>query len=177
VVGSAEPSGIVTQAGASTGSFAEEGNINRQTSLAGVGNGADTTDDVLFTYTMPANAFDQAGRGVAVTGYGKLAANGNNKRVKIFFGATVVADSGVVTGNAVGWQLSADVFKVGAAGSNTQTAQGQSIVGTTHGGVNVPPAPTETESGAIVIKVTGASPTTGAANDVLGNFFQVNFMN
>jgi len=144
---------------------------------AGVGNGADTTDDVLFTYSLPASAFDQAGRGVCVTAYGKLAANGNNKRVKLWFGATVVADSGVSTGNAVGWQLSADVFKVGAVGSNTQTAQGQSIVGGTHGGVNVPPAPTETESGAIVVKVTGASPTTGAANDVLANFFQVNFMN
>jgi hypothetical protein len=177
VLGSAEPAGIVTQAGASTGSFAEEGNINRQMSLAGVGNGADTTDDVLFTYSLPASAFDQAGRGVCVTAYGKLAANGNNKRVKLWFGATVVADSGVSTGNAVGWQLSADVFKVGAVGSNTQTAQGQSIVGGTHGGVNVPPAPTETESGAIVVKVTGTSPTTGAANDVLANFFQVNFMN
>lgn len=162
---------------AASGNFGAEGNLSCQSSIAGVGNAADTTDDVLFTYTLPANALDKAGRAITITAIGKLAANGNNKTIKIFFGATVVATSGVVTGNATGWQLQADVSKVGAAGANTQIGQGQSIVGTAHGGVNVPVAPTEVESGAIVIKVTGASGTTGAANDVLGQFFQVNWQN
>lgn len=167
----------VLNAGAGAATMGFEGNASMQQSLTGVGNTADTTDDVLFTYSLPASSFDVAGRALTVTAFGKLAANGNNKRMKIWFGATAVADSGVVTGNGVGWQLQADIAKVGAAGANTQIGQGQSIVGTTHGGVNVPQTPTETESGAIVIKVTGASGTTGAANDVLGQFFQVNFQN
>lgn len=165
-------------AGASVnGNFGSEGNLSKQVSVAGVGNAADTTDDVLFTYTLPAGALDAAGRALTITAFGKFAANGNNKNVKIWFGASVVALTGVVTTNAGGWQLQAEVTKAGVAGANTQVAQGQNIVAATHGGVNVPVAPTEVESGPIVIKVTGASSTTGAANDILGQFFQVNFMN
>jgi hypothetical protein len=167
----------LTAGASTTGQFGGEGNLSCQASSAGVGNAADTTDDVLFTYTLPANALDQAGRALTITACGKFAANGNNKTVKLWFGATTVISTGVVTDNATGWQLQAEVTKFGAANSNTQIAQGQQIHGTTHGGVNVPVTPTETENGPIVIKVTGASGTTGAANDVLGQFFQVNWMN
>jgi hypothetical protein len=159
------------------GSFGGEGNVSMQQSLAGVGNAADTTDDTLFTYTLPASAFDVAGRSITVTAFGKFAANGNNKTVKLFFGASTIATTGVLTTNAGGWQIQAEIVKVGAAGANTQIAQGQFIAAATHGGVNVPVTPTEVESGPIVIKVTGASPTTGAASDVVGQFFQVNVMN
>jgi hypothetical protein len=151
--------------------------LSSQGSLAGVGNLADTTDDVLFTYTLPANALDKAGRAITVTAYGKYAANANNKTVKLWFGATTIATTGVQAANGTGWQLQADVTKLGVVGANTQIAQGQNMVGAAHGGVNVPVTPTEVESGAIVIKVTGASGTTGAANDVLGQFFQVNWQN
>jgi hypothetical protein len=172
-----DSTGAFIAGGSTTGLFAGEGNLSSQLSVAGIGNGADTTDDVLFTYTLPAGALDVQGRAITITAYGKLGATANNKNVKLWFGATVVATTGVVATNTGGWQLQADVAKVGAAGSNTQIAQGQNIVAATHGGVNIPPAPTEVESGPIVIKVTGASSTTGAANDVLGQFFQVNWQN
>lgn len=177
VAAGVDQSGGFVAGASSNGNFSSEGNLSCQASVAGVGNGADTTDDVLFTYTLPANAFDKPGRAISIVAVGKFAANGNNKTVKLFFGASTLVTTGVLTSNATGWQLQAEVTKAGAAGSNTQISQGQFIQGTTHGGVNVPVAPTEVESGPIVIKVTGASGTTGAANDVLGQIFQVNFMN
>lgn len=170
----ADVAGVVDAVGtigaAVTGALTPDGIISQQVSLAGVGNAADTTDDVLFTYSMPANAFDKAGRGVEITAFGKYAANGNNKTVKLWFGATVVATTGVVTTNNNGFMITARVFKAGAVASNTQIGQS---------GTNIalPTTPTETESGAIVIKLTGASGTTGAANDVIGQNMQVKFLN
>jgi hypothetical protein len=182
--------GSATAPSGGGGSMRTTGNLTAQASAAGQGNGADTTDDVLFTYALPANALDIAGRQVTVTAAGKFAANGNNKRVKIWWGTTtqtvgaavvggtLIADSGVVTTNAGGWAASVQVQKYGAAGSNTQIATAAQIAaGTTHLGTAVPVALTATENAVINITVTGSSPTTGAANDVLGQQFDIAFNN
>ena len=202
-----EPSNMLTQFGScafgsANGFFTEEGNIYRAESLAGVGNGADTTDDILFGIVLPANAFDQAGRGLNITAFGQTGATTNNKRVKIFVGCTftggtltngvqvggtasggtVIADTGAwvngtTANNNVGWNLFTSIYKVGSANSNTQLAQGQAILGLTHGGCTSVLKPTLTENAVINIAVTGSSYTTGAASDVLCNSFAVNAMN
>ena len=163
--------------GAGTAATGLEGNINRQTSLAGVGNAADTTEDVLFTYSLPANSLSVSGKGLEIKAFGTFAANGDAKRAQISFGSTVVADTGATNANGGGWMLEAMVFKTGAVGSNTQISQGQSAIGSTHGGCTTVGTPTESESGAITVKVTGASTGSGQANDVLCNFFSINAMN
>jgi hypothetical protein len=100
----------------------------------------------------------------------------------IVTGGSVIADTGpwtngTVPNNKVGWQLTANVFKYGAAGSNTQYAQGTAILGGIHGGIGSPVFSNAAESGAIVIAVTGSSYTTGATNDVVATWFEVNAMN
>jgi hypothetical protein len=131
---------------------------------------------------VPASSFDVAGRGLCITAEGTTAQTNNDKRVKLWFNATIAA--GIVTGgsviadtgpwtngtvpnNKVGWQLTANVFKYGAAGSNTQYAQGTAILGGIHGGIGSP----------VFIAVTGSSYTTGATNDVFATWFEVNAMN
>jgi hypothetical protein len=163
------------------------GNLNVQVVAAGNGNGADTTDDVLMVFTLKAGALDVAGRQVNILATGKTGATGNNKQFKIYWGCTsavvgsavsggtAIAASGVVTTNNGGWQASAQVTKYGAAGSNTQIAQGATIAGATHGGVNAPVSLTAAENADIIIAVTGASGTTGAANDVLCMMLDVSF--
>lgn len=159
------------------------------------GNGADTTDDILGGFVLPAGAFDVAGRGLDLTFAGKFAANGNNKQIKVWLnptmaGQTVTAGiisggtvsgvgtgasllaSGVLTSNAVGWEVMVALRKFGAAASNTQYAQATSIFGTT-ATIVAPTFPTQTESAAMSIVVTGSSSTTGAALDVLLNFLEV----
>lgn len=176
---------------ASTPGFVRTGgNASVQISAAGQGNGADTTDDVLFTYALPASALDIAGRQVTITAAGKFAATANNKRVKLWWGTTtqtvgaavaggtLIADSGVVTTNNGGWTASVQVSKYGAAGSNTQIAtNAQVVAGTSHLGTAVPVALTAAENGVINITVTGSSSTTGAANDVLGQLLDIAFNN
>jgi hypothetical protein len=187
-----EPSNILTLFGGGSGAFHSGGNLTRLVGNPLAGNSADTTDDVLASYVLPASSFDVAGRGLCITAQGSTGPTTNNKRVKLWFNATisggtvgtgtVIADTGAWTNpptpnNNVGWQLTANVFKYGAAGSNTQYAQGSAILGGVHGGIGMPIFATATEAGAIVIAVTGSSYTTGAANDVVATLFEVNAMN
>lgn len=183
------PSAIQTYFGGGLGSFPEEGNISRQISAAGINPGATAADNVLAVYSIPANSFDAAGRGLIIQALGSFAANGNNKTVKIIFnpatavvgstvggGGTTVATTGVSAGNGVGWQLGANIFKYGALGSNTQfTVQTAAIVGTALGGIGVPVNAAAVESAAILIAVTGNAATT--ATDIIFNFLEVNAMN
>jgi hypothetical protein len=155
---------VINAGAVGTGSFAPMGRINSQFSVAGIGNAADLTDDTLFTFALPASSLDVVGRGVIVEAFGKFAANGNNKTVKIFFGSAVVT-SGVQVGNNVGWRLRLELYK---QASNVQIGSGWGQAGTTVFAVPVPINGAEADTNTITIKVTGASPTTGAANDVLG---------
>jgi hypothetical protein len=62
-------------------------------------------------------------------------------------------------------------------GASAQIGSGFGMAGSTPFPVPVPLIGTEVTTGAIVLKVTGASPTTGAANDVLGHGMSVFFVN
>lgn len=186
------PSKMLTYFGGGTGTILGDGNLNRQIGNPLAGNNADTTDDVLASYALPASSLDVAGRGLCITAQGNTGATTNDKRIKLWCNATisagvvtggsVIADtgpwvSGTIPNNNVGWQLTANVFKYGATDSTTQYAQGTVILGGTHGGIGLPIFPTGVESGAIVFAVTGSSYTTGAANDVVATWFEVNAMN
>lgn len=146
---------------------------SQQQSNAGIGNAADTTDDTLFTYALPANALNVAGKSIGITAWGKTAANGNNKTIKVKFGGTTVLTSGVVTSNNLAWYAYCEVVKTA---SNAQVIFSILQIGTTISVQTVTTA-TETDTAAINVTVTGASGTTGAANDVLGNNLTVEFGN
>jgi len=186
------PSTINTQFGNSLATFLEEGNVNRQ--VPGVTGalkpGATGADNVIAAYSLPANAFDQVGRGLTFTAAGNFAANGNTKQCKLIvnpasavIGATVgaggitIADTAAVTQNSGAWVLMGSLFKRGILGSNTQVAVPGGVVlsGSHIGATNLCQEVTATESGAILIAVTGNATT--AVTDILLAFFEVNAMN
>jgi len=181
----------------------EEGNIYRAVGNPLGSNAADTTDDILGGWVLPAGCLDVAGRGLLINAQGMTGATTNNKRFKIFVNPTMtgqtvaangaisgghvtagtpVVDSGVwVNGttpnSAVGWNAVLDLFKYGAAGSNTQYSQGSPILGALHGGVNPAQMLTLAENAPISIVVTGSSYTTGAAADMILQLLEINAMN
>lgn len=165
---------VVNAGAVGSASFEPEGALSNQFSVAGIGNGADTTDDILFSYTLPPNSLDAAGRALIIDAFGDFAANTHNKTVKIFFGASLVFTSGVQTGNGVGWWARLLVTKTGAS---AQIGVGTGAAGTTVFAVPLALIGSEVDTSAIVIKVTGASPTTGAAADVLGHGMLTRFIN
>jgi hypothetical protein len=149
--------------------------------VTGVSPGATGNDNVIGVFSLPANTFDIANRGIQIAAQGRFATNTNTKQVKIWFnattavlgsaitGGTTVGDSGAQTGSNVGWMITSGVYKYGAAGSNTQNGQcdGGWIGGTHLGGgaSNLPMFTTAVESGAIIIAVTGNCTTT--ATDIV----------
>lgn len=145
------------------------GLMNAQT--GSVGNAADTTDDTLFSFILPANWLAAIGTnsGLRIKVWGTSAANGNNKTFKLFFGSVTAISSGVVTINAKSWHLMATVLR---SGVSTQKILGEG----TSDAVDLSDSAqdgTEDETAAITVKATGASGTTGAANDLLGKGFVV----
>lgn len=184
-----EPSSNLEQFGAGAATVLAEGNINRQISAAGINPGATGADNVLTFFSIPANSFDISGRGIGITAQGSFAATANTKQVKLIFnpatavvgstvgaGGTTVADSGAVATNNLGWSLQANVFKYGANGSNTQIGlHQQAQIGNAVANLLKPSLITATESGAILVAVTGNATT--AASDIVFNFLEVNAMN
>jgi hypothetical protein len=184
-----EPSNNLEQFGAGTGTMLSEGNIFRQISSAGVSPGATGADNVLAVFVIPANSFDVANRGITITAQGKFGATANSKDVKIIFnpstaavgstvgaGGTTISDSGVVVTNGGGWSLQANVFKYGAAGSNTQIGlHQQAQVGAAVAAMLAPSLITAVESATILVAVTGNATT--ATSDLVFNFLEVNAMN
>ena len=188
----AEPSNMLSFFGGGSGMLLAEGSLDRQLGNPLAGNSGDAADDVLASYTLPRSSLDAARRGLRITAKGRTGPTSNDKRVKLWFDAkifdgvvidgSVIADSGawldaITPNNNVGWQLDSNVFKLGAAGANTQYAQGWAILGETHCGIGLPVFPTAVEAGAIVIALTGSSYTAAAAYDLVANWFEVSAMN
>ena len=163
------------------------GNANYQTSSAGVSPGATGADNVVAVYTLPASAFDKAGRVATIQAWGSFASNGDSKTIKIFMGCTAavvgstvsggtaIASTGSVATNGGGWAIAANVAKYGAAGSNTQQAiHSQAQVGAAVSALLAPQNLTITESGAIIVAVTANTTT---ATDVVFNAFELTWSN
>jgi hypothetical protein len=186
--GGTDPNNTQVQAGSSTALIRSAGNINTQVVAAGVIPGATGADNVLAVFSLPANFFDGlagTNRGISITAQGKFAATANNKQVKIIFnpatavvgstvgaGGTTVADTGVVATNNLGWSVQANIFKTGAAGSNTQLAlHQQAQAGSTVGPLLAPTATAAVENAPILIAITGNATT--VASDIVFNFLEI----
>lgn len=168
-----KPPPTISEGAVGTGTLLPMGAASNQGQTGGVGNGANTTDDILFSYTLPANSLDTIGRGIIIEAYGGFAANAHDKTVKIFFGSATVFTTGVVTAVGTAWFIRANITNTGA---NSQVAGGFGIDGSTIIATEVT-LPAQVTSTPILITLTGASPTTGAANDVVGYGFTVEFLN
>lgn len=164
----------------------EDGNIAVNISSAGVSPGATGADKILAILTIPASGFDIANRGVSIMAAGN-APNANSKTIKIIVnptapvlgatvsGGTTIATTGASTATG-GWNIQANIFKYGAAGSNTQIAIHEAAqIGPTVSALVAPSLTTFPENATITVVITGNSSTTNG--DVVYNFGQIFAMN
>lgn len=132
--------------------------------VGSVGTTAVTTEEVLQTYTLPANTLSQAGQSLRVTCPFTTGATANNKTVKLYFGASVISTP-TYAGNAQVGRLSFMVTRTAAA---TQKFFGSGMAGT--GSLTpvaeVYTAGTDALTAGVVIKCTGTNGT-AAANDII----------
>lgn len=143
---------------------------------ASVGNTNDTSEDTLFTYTLPASTLAAAGDKIHIVVGSRWAANAHTKTLKLYFGSQVLYTA---TGTNSGYSISTD-FYVNKTGSSTQQINGTLTESTTNtlsatGVVAYAYTTAETDTAGIIIKVTGKTGT-AAANDVICDQFYVEFL-
>lgn len=161
-----------TYFGGGTGTLAESGNVNVQVGNPLANPAGITNDYVLAVYSLPASSLSAAGKGIEITAGGNLGNDSQTKRIKIIInptaavagsiisGGTTVGDTGSVTQANVGWVLQSQMYKYGAAGSNTQIVQFlDGSVGTANLGVGLASSITANEAAAILLAVTGNATT------------------
>lgn len=150
------------------GGMLAAGGGNAYVNLTTAGNGADTTEDTLFTVNLPANTLDVVGRSIWIQAFGNITnAAVTTKTAKVYFGTSITTSTSLGTGVGGNWSIFIEVYK---SGSNTQTAMSQidNSGATTFRTISVVTNGSETDTAAITIKVTGQS-TTGTANIVTCN--------
>lgn len=144
------------------------------TAQAGVGNGADTTEDVLATFPLPANTFGALPlqtTGLYIYAAGRMAANADVKTVRLYFGAEVIASPAAAT-NGKNWFLELFVTRTGLS---TQRVTGAGQVDITAITV-LDTTGAESEVAAVTIKCTGQAGT-ATANDIICDQLIVEAMN
>jgi hypothetical protein len=112
-----------------------------------------TGEDNLIGYTMPANTLGTNGDYIEIDAFGTMAANANNKQLKLYFGSTVIYDSTSLAVNDADFNINCKIIRTAESSqkciinimSNNATLPTTSIYTTT----------TESTSGSITIKCTG----------------------
>jgi hypothetical protein len=127
------------------------------------GTGADTTEDALHQFSLPANTLNPTNACVYIFVAGVTGANTDSKDIRLYFGSTVIASALAQTANAKSWFASAYVCRTGA---NAQSAFGTAQVDTSPTAPAVT-SPAENETGNIVVKVTGKDNTAANAGAVV----------
>lgn len=148
--------------------------LSTQLSVAGVGNGADTSEDTLFTFSLPANTLSNVGQEVDIEAWGSVAATSATKVVKVYFGAQLVTLTYTTTqtGN---WRARLRVIKQ-ASSVQLITGEADALGATTTRVLANITNGAEVDTGAIVVKVTGTS-SAATANLILANGMSVSVVN
>lgn len=158
--------GASVQAGTGTGTARVGGTYASFVSGTGVGN-VGAGDDALWTLpSLPANTLAANGDRIEIIAEVATAANANNKNVGVTVGGTQITTTGNTAANNGNLRVAIGIVRVDATHVNVHLlAMNQGT--TTLGNRSVNLAVSDLSANTLALVVTGASPTTGAANDVL----------
>jgi len=142
------------------------------TPVASVGNGADTTEDTLQTFSIPAGTLRTVGDRLRIVAGGTYGATTDSKTVRIRIAGVAYAVLTATVAAAISWRSTLDVVKTGSntqigtalGGSHTVTAQSQNVVGSL------------TDTGALSLTVTGQNNTNSVAGSVVCNYLSVEYV-
>jgi hypothetical protein len=136
------------------------------TAVANVGTG----EDVLYTYTIPSNTLSANKDMITMSASGRIGASGNSKRIRIYYGSTLLFDTGSlsdITGSS--WDAYVRIYRVDATNQKavvTFISSNSSLLTSI-----LYSTPAETLSGTVVLQVTGEAVSN---NEVLIEMADVN---
>lgn len=140
-----------------------------------VGNGADTTEDTLMTYTVPANTLVNVGDMLHIIAGGTFAATTDNKTVRVRFGGVSGVAVSLPNGSAAGqtgWYVDAYITKTGAS---TQSYVSGGLSSTNANGTTSGTA-SKTDTATQDIVVTGRNVTSSAAGSITCQMLVVQYI-
>ena len=126
-----------------------------------VGTGADTTEDTLMSYSLPGGTLAAAGQGLRVTAWGTGVNTSDLTTVRGYFGAALVVSKQLAASTTNVWMVTFNIHRIT---NTTQTSSG-AFLGA--GNTILNPAPTETLSSSVLLKVTGQRASTSIANSIV----------
>lgn len=131
-----------------------------------VGTGADTTEDLLMSYPLPAGTLVDNGQGIRVTAFGTGVNTADATTLRAYFGATVLLAKVLTVSQNNKWKC---VFEVLRTGASSQLA----MCKTEDGGASANvvgrmdlTTPAEILSGIVTIKLTGQRAVSSVANSI-----------
>jgi hypothetical protein len=133
-----------------------------------------TAQQDLQTYSLPAATLSANGNSLEIYACGTALANAHSKSLRINFGASQTGFN-LTTTSQIAWEFRVRLTRTGAA---TQILTGLQFMGTNAGITNqeiLRTDPTETLSGAITIKTTGAT-NVATANDIVSQVLTVDLI-
>ena len=137
-----------------------------------------TSETDLHSYTMQAGVLSETNQSIHIRALVDTATNANNKRVRVYFGATVIHDSTSAGFSNQPLEIEATVYRTGAA---TQYSTARILTSTANAaptasisGSIFRASPGETLSGTVVIKITGQSDT--ASSDLTAKAMSIDLM-
>jgi hypothetical protein len=155
-------SGLSNVAGSGTATYKPSGVIHVSTTIAGTP--ASLTETDLWTYSLPANTLNANGQSLRITFKLTAAANGNNKTLNFYFGATTVTTVVLSTNNAD----VAVVARIVRTGATAQSVSWEATAGAVRVSRSSPhPDAAETLGGAVTMRITGTNAVANANELVL----------
>jgi len=136
-----------------------------------VGNGADLTQDVLQTYSVPANTLANVNDRLIIRAGGLFTGSTDSKTAAIRWGGSNALVATVSTASQQIWRMEMDIIKTG---SNTQTISGLMASNSSFTSAATTTT-TRTDTAAIVVDVTGQNTTTATANTIQCRYFTVDY--
>lgn len=149
---------IFIGAGDSSSNASVGGSLTVNTTTVGnIGAG----EDDLMTYTLPANVLSANGYQLEIIAWGTFAGTINTKRLRAYFGSTLLLDTAGLAFNGADWSFYSNVVRTGASSQKAHAILDTSS--TLLAATSDTTAPAESLSSTVVIKITGEAT---ADNDV-----------
>jgi hypothetical protein len=137
-----------------------------------VGNAADTTENTLQSFTLPASTLLNAGDRVRIVAGGTMAASTDTKTARIKVGGQNLAAVAGTTAGGTSWRGEVELIKVS---SNVQSVAAFSIVNNTGASIGSL-GQTLTDTGTLAILITGQNSTNSVLGSITCRFVTVEYI-
>lgn len=168
-------SSIVQPAGGGTNTHKSNGLINSQ--VNSLGNGADTTEDDMHTFTLTASSFNTNGQVLRYHSYGTFTSTTNAQTVRVYVGGVLVGTITATASLSAQWDANVALSRTGAStqwASFTATTDATAGTSTT---VTTGTSLSFTDTNTCIIKTTAQEGTAGTANHITEKGFHIYFDN